>query len=87
MLDLTQADFVERELLMVKIGANTAQRSEILEIASIFRANVVDLSGDAMVVEVTGSADKAEAFVDMVRPFGIQELVRTGRIAIGRTRR
>jgi acetolactate synthase I/III small subunit len=84
-IDLTQTDHVERELVMVKLTANGAQRSEIIEIASVFRAKVVDLGADAIVVEGTGSADKVAAFIDMMRPFGIRELVRTGRIAIARS--
>lgn len=84
-IDLTQESYVERELAMVKVGVNGTRRSEVIEIASIFRAKVVDMSADAMVVEVTGTEDKIRAFVDMVRPFGIQELVRTGRIAIARS--
>jgi acetolactate synthase-1/3 small subunit len=84
-IDLTQESYIERELAMLKVSVNGAQRSEVIEIASIFRAKVVDMSADAMVVEVTGTEDKIRAFVDMVRPFGIQELVRTGRIAIARS--
>ena len=83
--DLTDKDFVERELVMVKIGATSKQRSEVIEIVSIFRAKVVDVSPKSMIVEVTGSEGKVEAFVDMMRPFGILELVRTGEIAIVRS--
>ncbi|HIJ73681.1 MAG TPA: acetolactate synthase small subunit [Candidatus Hydrogenedentes bacterium] len=83
--DLTGEDHVERELIMVKIRAQSKQRSEVIEIAAIFRANVVDVNSDAMIVEVTGSVAKVKAFIDMMRPFGIQELVRTGAIAIGRS--
>jgi acetolactate synthase I/III small subunit len=83
-IDLTQEDFVERELVMVKTTATRKQRSEVIEVVSIFRAKVVDVSPDAMVVEVTGSEGKVEAFIDMMRPFGIQEVVRTGRIAVTR---
>ena len=86
-LDLTQSDYVERELVMIKIGAKSAQRSEVIETATIFRAKVVDLGADAMIVEATGSAGKVNAFIDMMRPFGIKELVRTGKIAIGRSAR
>lgn len=85
--DLTHEDFVERELVMVKVKADGTQRGEIIEIASIFRAKVVDVSPASIIVEVTGSEDKVEAFTDMMRPFGIQELVRTGEIAIARAMR
>ena len=84
-VDLTRESYVERELVMVKVSANNAARSEVLEIATIFRAKVVDMAPDAMTVEVTGNGGKVAAFIDMMRPFGIRELVRTGLIAIGRS--
>jgi acetolactate synthase-1/3 small subunit len=84
-LDLTQEEFVERELVMVKIAASGARRAEVIEVSNIFRAKVVDISEEALVVEATGSEGKIRAFIDMMRPFGIQELVRTGRIAIARS--
>jgi len=83
--DLTKDVFIDRELAMIKIGAANSQRSEVLEVAAIFRAKVVDLGGAAMTVEVTGSEGKVSAFIDMMRPFGIQELVRTGKVAIARS--
>ena len=83
--DLTGIAHVERELIMVRVKAKGKKRSEVIEIANIFRAKVVDLSPDSIVVEATGSAGKVKAFVDMMHPFGIEELVRTGKIAIGRS--
>lgn len=83
--DLTGEDFVERELVMVKVAANSQRRSEILEIVGIFRAKVVDLGPASLTIEVTGSEGKVRAFIDTMRPFGIEELVRTGRIAIARS--
>jgi len=83
--DLTQMPFVNRELVMLKIKAQSRQRSEITEIASIFRAKVVDIGPKAMIVEVTGSGDKTRAFIEMMRPFGIEDLVRTGHVAIARS--
>lgn len=83
--DLTKEQFVERELVMVRVAATSKQRGEILEICTVFRAKVVDIAADAMCVEATGTQDKLAAFVDMMRPFGIKELVRTGRIAIRRS--
>ena len=82
--DLTKESFVERELLMIKVAAVGQQRSEVVEIANIFRAKVVDVGAASMIVQVTGAAGKIAAFIDMMRPFGIEELVRTGEIAIGR---
>lgn len=84
-VDLTQKDHVERELVMIKIGGNNAVRTEVIEIAAIFRAKVIDMGRDAMTVEVTGSEGKIQAFIDMMRPFGIKEMVRTGKIAIERS--
>ena len=86
-IDLTNESFVERELIMVKIGATAKQRGEVIEIVSIFRAKVVDISPNSMIVECTGSEGKVEALIDMVRPYGIMELVRTGEIAIARASR
>jgi acetolactate synthase-1/3 small subunit len=83
--DLTKDVFIDRELVMIKIGATNSQRSEVIEVAGIFRAKVVDLGGAAMTLEVTGSEGKVSAFIDMMRPFGIQELVRTGKVAIARS--
>lgn len=86
-IDLTNESFVERELIMVKVGATGKQRGEVIEIVSIFRAKVVDISPNSIIVECTGSEGKVEAFIDMVRPYGIMELVRTGEIAIARASR
>jgi len=83
-IDLTSESFVERELIMVKIGAAGKQRGEVIEVVAIFRAKVVDVSSSSMIVECTGSEGKVEAFIDMMRPYGIMELVRTGEIAIAR---
>lgn len=83
--DLTERNFVERELVMVRVGVTGEQRGEAIEIASIFRAKVVDVSASSLIFEITGSEGKVEAFIDMIRPFGIQALVRTGEIAIARS--
>jgi len=84
-IDLTREDHVERELVMIKIAADNHARGDAVEIVTIFRAKVIDMGKNAMTVEVTGSEGKIAAFIDMMRPFGIQELVRTGKIAIGRS--
>jgi len=77
-------DAVERELMLVKVNANSAQRSEILEIADIFRAKVADVHPEALALEATGSPEKLAAFVELLRPYGIRELVQTGMVAIAR---
>lgn len=91
-LDLTTEPYVERELVLVKVstehglnGDRLSRRREIIELASIFRAKVVDVGATSLIVEVTGSEGKVNAFVDMMRPFHIEELVRTGEIAIARS--
>ena len=84
-LDLTQESSVERELVLIKTEADANRRTELLEITNIFRARVVDMSPEAVMIEVTGSQEKILAFVDMVRPFGIQEVGRTGRLALARS--
>jgi acetolactate synthase I/III small subunit len=84
--DLEPTDTVSRELAMFKIAADGAQRSELIQIAEIFRGKVVDVSKRAVILEVTGTTEKIEAFEGMVRPFGLIEMMRTGEIAISRGR-
>jgi acetolactate synthase-1/3 small subunit len=84
-IDLTQSDYVERELVLIRVLGNGAKRTEIIEIANIFRAKVCDIGLDSITVEVTGNGGKVAAFMDSMRPFGIQEVVRTGKIAIARS--
>jgi acetolactate synthase-1/3 small subunit len=82
--DLTEHDIVHRELALVKISATPQQRSNVIEIVDIFRAKIVDVSTESLIIEVTGTEDKVDALIEMVRPYGLKELVRTGRIAIAR---
>jgi len=84
-VDLTTEKHVERELVLIKASIDAGKRTELLEIANIFRAKVIDMGSEACIVEVTGSEDKIRAFIDMIRPFGILELARTGRIALARS--
>ena len=83
-VDLTEEDFIEREMILVRVNADSPDRAEILRIADIFRAKVVYLTHRTYTLEVTGAEDKIQALLELLRPFGIKELVRTGRIAIGR---
>ncbi len=83
--DLTASSFIERELVLIKVNVEKEQRSEVVEIANIFRANVVDVGPDSLTIEVTGAEGKVSACVDMMRPYSITELVRTGEIAIERS--
>ena len=68
--------------MLIKVKVNAGQRSEIRELSDIFRGRIVDVAPDEMMVEIAGQEKKVEAFIDLMRPFGIVELVRTGRIAM-----
>jgi len=83
-VDLSEYDTVERELALIKISSNTKTRADIFQIAEVFRAKVVDISITTLTVEVTGVTAKIEAIIELLRQFGIKEIVRTGRIAITR---
>jgi len=84
--DLEPEETVARELAVFKISADSDSRSEIMQFTDIFRGKVIDVSKRAVTVEVTGTDDKIEAFEEMVRPFGLIEMVRTGEIAVARGR-
>jgi acetolactate synthase-1/3 small subunit len=85
--DLEPGETVARELALFKVAVNDgAQRAEVMQITEIFRAKVVDVTKRSLIVEVTGTTDKIEAFENMVRPFGLIEMMRTGEIAIARGR-
>ena len=81
---LDPADSVSRELALIKVNANSTTRSEIIQIVDIFRANIVDVSKNTLTIEMTGSTDKIAAFEEMLKQFGVKEMVRTGTIAIER---
>jgi acetolactate synthase-1/3 small subunit len=83
-VDLTNEPFVERELALVKVKVNPYTRSDVIEIAEIFRAKVVDIAPRALTIEVTGKSDKITAFINMLVPYGIIELARTGVTALRR---
>jgi acetolactate synthase-1/3 small subunit len=82
--DLSEEDHVEREMILVRVNAEPAARAEILRSADIFRAKVVDVTPASYTLELTGDESKLDAFIELLRPFGIQELVRTGKVAIAR---
>src|SRR5438046_2900702 len=82
--DLTDDDHVERELMLIRVNAEPQHREEILRTADIFRAKVVDVTPVSFTLEATGDEQKLEALVELLRPMGIQELVRTGKVAIAR---
>jgi acetolactate synthase-1/3 small subunit len=82
--DLSEEDHVEREMLLIRVNAEPTARAEILRSVDIFRAKVVDVTPTSYTIEVTGEESKLDAIVELLRPFGIQELVRTGKVAIAR---
>ena len=84
--DLEPADTVARELALFKVAADGVQRAEVLQLCEIFRGKVVDVTRRAIIVEITGTTEKVEAFEGLLRPFGLVEMMRTGEIAISRGR-
>jgi len=82
--DVTAYDTVDRELALIKVGTAPSNRSEIIQIADIFRANIVDVASDSLTIEVTGGEEKIDTLFNLLRSFGIKEMTRTGRIAMVR---
>jgi acetolactate synthase-1/3 small subunit len=82
--DISGEDFVERDLMLLKVKASPQQRMEIVLLVEMFRGKVVDISPENMLVEISGQERKIEAFIELMRPYSILELARTGRIALVR---
>jgi acetolactate synthase I/III small subunit len=82
--DITNDSIVVRELVLIKVKSNPQTRPEIMQIVDIFRASIVDVAADTVIIEVTGDEDKVDALVKLLTPFGIRELMRTGRVAMAR---
>lgn len=83
-IELSGTDHVERDLMLIKVGAPAGKRSEILEVCKVFRGNIVDISPRHVIIEISGPEPKIEAFIELMRPYGIREMVRTGRVAMAR---
>jgi len=83
-IDFKNEEFIERDLMLVKVSTSKNVRREIIEIANVFRANIVDVSTDTCVLELTGRENKIEAFLKLLSPYGIKEMVRAGIIALAR---
>ena len=81
-VDLPGGTYVERELILIKLSVTSATRSQVIEIVNIFRAKIVDISQDSMTVEVTGTGEKIEAMLNILRPLGLKEVARTGKVAM-----
>jgi len=82
--DVTNQPSVRRDLALIKVKASPEQRAEVVNLTSIFRANVVDVAPESVIVEITGTEDKDESLVELLRPLGIMEMVRTGQVAMVR---
>jgi acetolactate synthase I/III small subunit len=85
--DLTRGDYVDREMVLVRIKSAAIDRSQVLAAADIFRGKIIDVGHDSVTVEVTGTQNKIDAFLQILAPMGIIELIRTGMVAIPRARK
>jgi acetolactate synthase-1/3 small subunit len=83
-IDISAEDYVERDLMLIKVNSTPQQRTEIALLVEMFRGRVVDISPTTLMIEISGQEQKIEAFIDLMRPYGIVELARTGRIALVR---
>ena len=84
--DLSEQNCVQRDLLLIQVNCPPERRGEIRQITEIFRGSIVDVAPRSVTVQLTGPEDKIEAFIELMRPYGIKELVRSGRIAMVRSR-
>ncbi|MGZ8873923.1 MAG: acetolactate synthase small subunit [Halobacteriota archaeon] len=82
--DLTKESYVDRELVLIKVTADSSNRGEIMQLVDVFRARIVDVAAKSLIIEVTGDAEKITALIDTLKQFGIKEIVRTGTLALGR---
>lgn len=82
--DFTGSDYVERNLMLIKVNAIPGKRSEIIELIDVFRGKIIDVGQKDMIVEISGPEDRLEAVLNLLRPYGIKEVTRTGRIAMNR---
>lgn len=83
-MDYQEVSHIERDLMLVKVSATKETRSELIQICDIFRAKIVDVGMDSLIIEMTGDNEKIEAFLKLIRPFGIRETCRTGIVAMAR---
>ena len=82
--DITGEPAIIRDLALIKVAATPEARSQVLELANVFRARVVDVAPESLIIEITGAEDKIDRLLDVLRPFGLQEVVRTGQVAMRR---
>src|SRR5918999_4880920 len=82
--DITSAPAVYRDLAMIKVAATQAHRPEIVHLVEVFRARIIDLAPDSLTIEITGSEEKIDGLLEVLRPYGVLEMARTGRVAMAR---
>ena len=82
-IDLTGEDFVDRELVLIKVTASSKTRPDILQLTEVFKGSVVDIAPAVVTLQVSGNPKKIDAFITMLKPYGVKEMARTGRIALG----
>ncbi len=83
-IDFREGEYVDRELVLVKVGVDSNTRAEVMQITDIFRAKIIDVQPKSLTIEITGDENKVEKFVELMRAFGILDLTRTGRVALPR---
>lgn len=82
--DFREGEYVDRELVMIKVGVDSHSRAEVMQITDIFRAKIIDVQPKSLTIEITGDEGKVEKFIELMRSFGILELTRTGKVALPR---
>jgi acetolactate synthase-1/3 small subunit len=82
--NFSEGEYVDRELVLVKVGVDSKSRAEVMQITDIFRAKIVDVQPKTLAIEITGNASKVEKFLDLMKTFGVLELTRTGQVALPR---
>lgn len=82
--DFREGEYVDRELVLIKVGVNSQSRAEVMQVTDIFRAKIIDVQPESLTIEVTGNESKVEKFIELMRTFGILELTRTGKVALPR---
>jgi acetolactate synthase I/III small subunit len=82
--DITDKPMVSRDLAIVKVGVNSTNRGEVMQLVDVFRARIIDVANNSLMIEITGGEEKIEGLIDMLKPFGILEMVRAGVVAMGR---
>lgn len=82
--DFRDGEYIDRELVLVKVAIDSKSRSEVMQITDIFRAKIVDVQSASMTIEVTGDESKVEKFIELMKPFGVLDLSRTGKVAMPR---